>query len=214
MRPDIAMNTSISFVTNTNWQAYVPETTMSYLTQAAGLAVQNFVSAATGMAVAVALDPRLHALRPRTASATSGPTWCAASLYILIPLALVIAVVLVARGSVMTFDGPAHVQTLEGAAQTITRGPAASQVAIKQLGTNGGGFFNANSAHPFESGTPFTDFLHIAVLLLIPFSFPFLYGRMLGRMKEGLAILAAMLILIGAGLRGLARPRRRARRLR
>jgi K+-transporting ATPase ATPase A chain len=120
-------------------------------------------------------------------------------LYILIPLALVVGTVLVARGAVMTFDGPAHVTTLEGAAQTITRGPAASQVAIKQLGTNGGGFFNANSAHPFESGTPFTDFLHIAALLLIPFSFPFLYGRMLGRMKEGFAILATMLILIGAG---------------
>jgi potassium-transporting ATPase potassium-binding subunit len=197
VRPDIAMNTAISFVTNTNWQSYVPETTMSYLTQAAGLAVQNFVSAATGMAVAVAL------IRGFTRSNKNGigNFWAdivRGVLYILIPLSLIIAVVLVARGSVMTFDGPAHVKTLEGAAQTITRGPAASQVAIKQLGTNGGGFFNANSAHPFESGTPFTDFLHIAVLLLIPFSFPFLYGRMLGRMKEGLAILAAMLILISS----------------
>jgi potassium-transporting ATPase potassium-binding subunit len=197
VRPDIAMNTAISFVTNTNWQAYVPETTMSYLSQAAGLAVQNFVSAATGMAVAVAL------IRGFTRSNTNGigNFWAdivRGTLYILIPLALVLAVVLTARGAVMTFDGPAHVTTLEGAAQTITRGPAASQVAIKQLGTNGGGFFNANSAHPFESSTPFTDFLHIAALLLIPFSFPFLYGRMLGRMKEGLAILAAMLILISS----------------
>ena len=114
----------------------------------------------------------------------------------------------------MTFDGPAHVQTLEGAAQTITRGPAASQVAIKQLGTNGGGFFNANSAHPFESGTPFTDFLHIAALLLIPFSFPFLYGRMLGRMKEGLAILATMLILISVAAMPSRSPPRRGRRRR
>jgi K+-transporting ATPase ATPase A chain len=198
VRPDVAMNTAISFVTNTNWQAYVPETTMTYLTQAAGLAVQNFVSAATGMAVAVAL------VRGFTRSGRHGigNFWAdlvRGTLYILVPLSLVIAVVLVARGTVMTFDGPAHVTTLEGASQTIARGPAASQVAIKQLGTNGGGFFNANSAHPFESGTPFTDFLQIAALLLIPFSFPFLYGRMLGRMREGLAILGAMLILIGVG---------------
>ena len=197
VRPDIAMNTSISFVTNTNWQAYVPETTVSYLTQAAGLAVQNFVSAATGMAVAVAM------IRGFTRSDRGGigNFWAdivRGTLYILIPISLVFATVLIARGAVMTFDGPAHVKTLEGAAQTITRGPAASQVAIKQLGTNGGGFFNANSAHPFESSTPLTDFLHIAILLLIPFSFPFLYGRMLGRMKEGLAILAAMLILISS----------------
>ena len=198
VRPDIAMNTSISFVTNTNWQAYVPETTMSYATQAAGLAVQNFVSAGTGMAVAVALVRGFT----RSGHTGIGNFWAdlvRGVLYILVPLSLVIGVVLVARGVVMTFDGPAHVQTLEGAVQTITRGPAASQVAIKQLGTNGGGFFNANSAHPFESGTPFTDFLHIAVLLLIPFSFPFLYGRMLGRMKEGIAILGAMLILLGSG---------------
>ena len=197
VRPDIAMNTSISFVTNTNWQAYVPETTVSYLTQFAGLAVQNFVSAATGMAVAVAM------VRGFTHSNRNGigNFWAdlvRGTLYILIPLALVIARRARRTWRVMTFDGPAHVKTLEGAAQTITRGPAASQVAIKQLGTNGGGFFNANSAHPFESSTPFTDFLHIAALLLIPFSFPFLYGRMLGRMKEGLAILAAMLILIGS----------------
>jgi potassium-transporting ATPase potassium-binding subunit len=198
VRPDIAMNTAISFVTNTNWQAYVPETTMSYATQAAGLAVQNFVSAGTGMAVAVALVRGFA----RSGRGGIGNFWAdlvRGVLYILIPLSLIIGIVLVARGSVMTFDGPAHVTTLEGASQTITRGPAASQVAIKQLGTNGGGFFNANSAHPFESSTPLTDFLHIAALLLIPFSFPFLYGRMLGRIKEGLAILTAMLILIGAG---------------
>jgi K+-transporting ATPase ATPase A chain len=198
VRPDIAMNTAISFVTNTNWQAYVPETTVSYLTQFAGLAVQNFTSAATGMAVAVALVRGFT----RSGRPGIGNFWAdlvRGTLYILIPIALVIAIVLVARGSVMTFDGPAHVKTLEGAAQTITRGPFASQEAIKQLGTNGGGTFNANSAHPFESGTPFTNFLSIAALLLIPFSFPFLYGRMLGRMKEGLAIIATMLILISAG---------------
>jgi K+-transporting ATPase ATPase A chain len=198
VRPDIAMNTSISFVTNTNWQAYVPETTVSYLTQFAGLAVQNFVSAATGMAVAVALVRGFT----RSGRPGIGNFWAdivRGTLYVLIPISLVIGIVLVARGTVMTFDGPAHVTTLEGAAQQITRGPAASQEAIKQLGTNGGGFFNANSAHPFESGTPFTDFVSIAALLLIPFSFPFLYGRMLGRMKEGIAIMATMLILIGAG---------------
>src|SRR6195952_2412128 len=201
VRPDVAMNTSISFVTNTNWQAYVPETTMSYLTQAAGLAVQNFVSAATGMAVAVALVRGFT----RSGSGGIGNFWAdlvRGTLYILVPLSLLIAVLLMARGVVMTFDGPAHVTTLEGASQTIARGPAASQVAIKQLGTNGGGFFNANSAHPFESGTPFTDFLSIAALLLIPFSFPFLYGRMLGRLREGLPILGTMLILISAGYGG------------
>jgi K+-transporting ATPase ATPase A chain len=199
VRPDIAMNTAISFVTNTNWQAYVPETTMSYLTQAAGLAVQNFVSAATGMAVAVALIRGFT----RSEQRGIGNFWAdlvRGTLYVLVPIALVIGVVLVARGTVMTFDGPAHVTTLEGAAQTISRGPAASQVAIKQLGTNGGGFFNANSAHPYEAGTPFADFLHLWALLLIPFAFPFLYGRMLGRLREGVAIVAAMVILLGAGM--------------
>jgi potassium-transporting ATPase potassium-binding subunit len=199
VRPDIAMNTAISFVTNTNWQSYVPERTMSYLTQAAGLAVQNFVSAATGMAVAVALIRGFT----RSEQRGIGNFWAdlvRGTLYVLVPIALVIGVVLVARGTVMTFDGPAHVKTLEGVTQTITRGPAASQVAIKQLGTNGGGFFNANSAHPYEAGTPFADFLHVWALLLIPFAFPFLYGRMLGRPREGVAIVAAMLILLGAGM--------------
>ena len=196
VRPDLAFNTSVSFVTNTNWQSYSPELTMSYLTQMAGLAVQNFVSAAVGMAVAVAMVRGFC----RSESRGIGNFWAdlvRGTLYVLIPLSLVLAVVLVARGAVDTFDGPAHVKTLSGATQTIARGPFASQEAIKELGTNGGGTFNANSAHPYENPTPFTNLLEIWGLLLIPFAMPFLYGRMLGRAREGIAIFATMVLLLG-----------------
>jgi K+-transporting ATPase ATPase A chain len=198
VRPDLAFNTAVSFVTNTNWQSYTPEQTMSYLTQMVGLATQNFVSAAVGMAVAVALIRGIV----RSGSGTIGNFWAdlvRGTLYVLLPISLVLAVLLVSQGVVQTFDGPVHAQTVEGATQTIAVGPAASQIAIKQLGTNGGGFYNANSAHPLESGTPFSNFLEHWALLLIPFSMPFLYGRMLGRMRQGLAILAAMLVLLGVG---------------
>ena len=196
VRPDIAFNTAVSFVTNTNWQSYSPELTMSYLTQMIGLAVQNFASAAVGMAVAVALVRGFV----RSESRGIGNFWAdlvRGTLYVLIPLSLVLGVVLMARGVVQTFDGPAHVHTLAGGRQTIARGPFASQEAIKELGTNGGGSYNANSAHPYENPTPFTDLLEIWSLLLIPFAMPFLFGRMLGRMREGVAILAAMLVLLG-----------------
>jgi K+-transporting ATPase ATPase A chain len=198
VRPDIAFNTAVSFVTNTNWQSYTPEQTMSYLTQAVGLATQNFVSAAVGMAVAVALVRGIA----RTGSGTIGnfrADLVRGTLYVLVPLSLVLAVLLVSQGVVQTFDGPVHAHTLEGATQTIAVGPAASQVAIKQLGTNGGGFYNANSAHPLESGTPLSNFLEHWALLLVPVSMPFLYGRMVGRMREGVALLAAMLVLLGVG---------------
>ena len=196
VRPDLAFNTAVSFVTNTNWQSYSPELTMSYLTQMSGLAVQNFASAAVGMAVAVALVRGFC----RSESRGIGNFWAdlvRGTLYVLIPLSLVLAVVLMARGVVQTFDGPAHVKTLSGPAQTIARGPFAGQEAIKELGTNGGGSYNTNSAHPYENPTPFTNLLEIFSLLLIPFAMPFLFGRMLGRMREGIAILAAMLLLLG-----------------
>ena len=197
VRPDIAFNTAISFVTNTNWQSYSPEQTMSYLTQMAGLTVQNFASAAVGLAVAVALVRGIA----RSASDTIGNVWAdivRGTVYVLLPISLVLALVLVSQGVVQTFDGSQHVTTLAGGTQTIALGPAASQVAIKQLGTNGGGFYNANSADPLESGTPFSNFAEHWALLLIPFSLPFLYGRMLGRPREGIAILAAMLLLLGS----------------
>ncbi len=198
VRPDLAFNTAVSFVTNTNWQSYSPELTMSYLTQMSGLAVQNFASAAVGMAVAVAMVRGFC----RSESGGIGNFWAdmvRGTLYVLLPLALVVGVVLLARGAVQTFDGPAHVQTLSGATQTIARGPFASQEAIKELGTNGGGSFNANAAHPYENPTPFTNLLEIWSLLLIPFAMPFLFGRMVGRMREGVALLAAMLLLLGTG---------------
>ena len=196
VRPDLAFNTAVSFVTNTDWQSYSPELTMSYLTQMIGLAVQNFASAAVGMAVAVALVRGFV----RSESHGIGNFWAdlvRGTLYVLIPLSLVLGAVLMSRGVLQTFDGPAHVHTLAGGTQTIARGPFASQEAIKELGTNGGGSYNANSAHPYENPTPFTDILEIWSLLLIPFAMPFLFGRMLGRMREGIAILAAMLVLLG-----------------
>ncbi len=196
VRPDLAFNTAVSFVTNTNWQSYSPELTMSYLTQMIGLAVQNFVSAAVGMAVAVAVVRGFC----RSESRGIGNFWAdlvRGTLYVLVPISLVLGVILVARGVVQTFDGPAHVQTLAGGEQTIARGPFAGQEAIKELGTNGGGSFNANSAHPYENPTPFTNLLEIWSLLLIPFAMPFLFGRMLGRMREGIALLAVMLLLLG-----------------
>lgn len=197
--PGTAFNTAVSFVTNTDWQSYVPEQTMSYLTQMAGLTVQNVVSAAVGMAVAVALIRALS----RSRAETVGNFWVdlmRGTLYVILPLGVVVGVLLVAGGVVMTFDGHAVAATLDGAQQTIARGPAASQVAVKQLGTNGGGFFNANSAHPLENPGPLTNLLENWALLAIPFAFPLLYGRMVGRSREGLAVLAAMLVLLGAGV--------------
>lgn len=190
----LALNTAVSFVTNTNWQAYSGEASMSLLTQMAGLGVQNFVSAATGMAVAVALARGIA----RKSSPSIGNFWVDLTrsiLYILLPLSLVFAVVLVSQGVVQNFSPNVVAKTVEGIDQVLPMGPAASQIAIKQLGTNGGGFFGVNSAHPFENPNPISNFLQILAILLIPFATPIMFGRMVGNRKHGIALLAAMTVL-------------------
>ena len=194
VNPDLAFNTAVSFASNTNWQAYGGETTLSYFTQMLGLTVQNFVSAATGIAVLAALVRGMT----RTDSQSIGSFWAdlvRATLYILLPLSLLLALGLAADGVVQTLSPYAEVQTLEGASQTIAVGPAASQVAIKQLGTNGGGFFNVNSAHPLENPTPLTNFLECLAILLIPAALCHTFGSMVKDKRQGWAILAAMTVL-------------------
>ncbi len=186
-----AFNTAISFVTNTNWQSYSPDATLGYTVQFAGLAVQNFVSAAVGMAVAVALV-RGFAWR---ASGTIGNFWVdllRGTVRILLPLSVIAAIVLIAGGAVQNLNGFDHVTTLTGAAQSIPGGPVASQEAIKLLGTNGGGFYNANSAHPFENPTAWTNLVEVLLMLLIPFALPRTFGTMVGDKRQGYAILATM----------------------
>jgi K+-transporting ATPase ATPase A chain len=192
--PDSAFNTAVSFVTNTNWQGYGGETTMSHLTQMLALTVQNFLSAATGIAVVMAL------LRgfARHSAQTVGNVWAdltRATLWVLLPLAFVFAVVLAGLGVVQTLSGSHAVATLEGAQQTISLGPVASQLAIKMLGTNGGGFFNANSAHPFENPTAVTNALQMLSIFLIPAALCFVMGRQVGDMRQGWALLAAMTLI-------------------
>ncbi len=197
--PDLAFNTAISFVTNTNWQAYSGEAQLSYFSQMVGLSVQNFVSAATGMAVAVAVVRGF--VGPK--GTTLGNFWVDLTrsvLYILLPMSVVFALVLALQGVPQTFLGAAHATTLEGAQQLLPRGPVASQVAIKQLGTNGGGFFGVNSAHPFENPTIASDLEQSLAILLIPVAFCFLFGRMAGDRRQGWAIFAAMAVMFGAGL--------------
>jgi K+-transporting ATPase ATPase A chain len=199
VRWDTALNTAISFVTNTNWQSYSGEQTMGYFTQMAGFTVQNFLSAAVGLASVVAL---MKGFIRRTADAI-GNFWVDLTrslLYVLIPLAMIWALVLVSQGVVQTLSPSINARTLEGQQQTIAVGPAASQVAIKQLGTNGGGFFNANSAHPFENPTPLTDFMEVFGLMIIPASLPFTLGTMLNKRRQGWAIYASMMILFLIGL--------------
>jgi len=228
--PDLAFNTAASFTTNTNWQAYAGESTLSYLTQILGLTVQNFVSAATGMAMLVAL---IRGLTGRTA-ATIGNFWVdltRSTLYILLPLATVLALVLVSQGTVQTFgayhqtallqpvtydkplvdaagqpvlgeNGAAKTESTTGTEQTLAVGPAASQVAIKHLGTNGGGFFNANAAHPYESPTPLTDFLLILAETLIAASLTYTFGKLIGDTRQGWAILAAMVAVLALFILG------------
>jgi K+-transporting ATPase ATPase A chain len=189
-----AFNTAISFVTNTNWQSYSPDATLGYTVQFAGLAVQNFVSAAVGLAVAVAL---IRAFTARS-TGTIGNFWVdmmRGTVRILLPLAFVAAIVLIAGGAVQNFNGFDHVTTLTGAAQSIPGGPVASQEAIKLLGTNGGGFYNANSAHPFENPTAWTNLIEILLMLVIPFSLPRAFGTMVGDKRQGYAILATMATL-------------------
>ncbi|RZS91049.1 K+-transporting ATPase ATPase A chain [Motilibacter rhizosphaerae] len=189
--PDQAFDTAASFVTNTNWQSYSGEAAMGHLTQMAGLAVQNFVSAAVGMAVAVAL------IRGFARSRTDrlGNFWVDLTrtcLRILLPLSLVAAVVLVALGAVQNLHGFTEAHTLAGATQAVPGGPVASQEAIKELGTNGGGFYNANSAHPFENPTAFSNWFEILLLLVIPFSLPRTFGRLVGDLRQGYAVVATM----------------------
>lgn len=199
VRWDTALNTAISFVTNTNWQSYAGETTMSYLTQMLGLAVQNFVSAAVGIATILVF------IRGFTQKNTEnlGNFWVDMTrsvLYILLPLSVIFSILLVSQGIVQTFDPYATIQTLEGSTQTIPLGPAASQVAIKMLGSNGGGFFNANSAHPFENPNSVTNFFETLTILLLPMSLVFAFGYMVRNFKQGIAIFSVMMILLLMGL--------------
>ncbi|WP_036138814.1 potassium-transporting ATPase subunit KdpA [Luteibacter sp. 9135] len=192
--PDSAMNTAISFASNTNWQGYAGESTMSYLTQALGLSVQNFLSAATGIAVLIAVVRGFS----RRAAAAVGNFWVdvtRATLYVLLPFSLVLALLLVSQGVVQNLATYVDVTTLQHGTQTLPMGPAASQIAIKMLGTNGGGFFNANSAHPFENPTPFSNFLQMLSIFLIPASLCYTFGRMVGDRRQGWAILATMMLI-------------------
>jgi K+-transporting ATPase ATPase A chain len=189
--PGLSWNTAVSFVTNTNWQAYSGESTMGHLVQMAGLAVQNFASAAVGICVAIALVRGFS----RTSTERLGNFWVdlvRIVLRILLPVAVVGAIVFVAAGMVQNFSSGTDVQTIAGATQHITGGPVASQEVIKEFGTNGGGFYNVNSAHPFENPTAWTNWIEIFLLLLISFSLPRTFGRMVGSNKQGYAIVAAM----------------------
>jgi K+-transporting ATPase ATPase A chain len=213
--PDSAMNTAISFASNTNWQGYAGESTMSYLTQMLGLAVQNFLSAATGIAVLVAVVRGFS----RRSALSIGNFWVdltRSTLYVLVPLSLLMSLLLVSQGVVQNFkpyvgvpvvqassyattakDAAGHDVTMQTAVttQTLPMGPAASQIAIKMLGTNGGGFFNANSAHPYENPTPFSNFLEMLGIFLIPGSLCYMFGKLVGDRRQGRAILATMLLI-------------------
>jgi K+-transporting ATPase ATPase A chain len=196
--PDLSFNTAVSFVTNTNWQSYSGETTMGYLVQMLGFTVQNFLSAATGIAVLIALIRGFQ----RNSGNTIGNFWVdlvRGTIYILLPLAIIFSIILVSQGVVQTFSPSQTVPLLDStpgnSQQTIATGPAAFQVAIKQLGTNGGGFFNANSAHPFENPTPLTNFLEMLSILIIPASLCYTFGKMTGDTRRGWAILAAMTVI-------------------
>jgi K+-transporting ATPase ATPase A chain len=194
MNTHVSWNTAVSFVTNTNWQAYAGESALGHLVQMAGLSVQNFVSAAVGIAVAVAL---IRGFAGRK-TATLGNFWVdltRITLRVLLPICVLATVVFMIAGMVQNLSGGTDVTTLTGAAQHITGGPVASQEAIKELGTNGGGFYNVNSAHPFENPTTWTNWLQIFLLLVIPFSLPRVFGRMVGQKRQGYAIVAVMAVL-------------------
>jgi K+-transporting ATPase ATPase A chain len=197
--PDLAFNTAVSFTTNTNWQSYVPETTMSYFTQMAALAFHNWVSAAAGIAISVALVRGLS----RRSGRSIGNFWVdvvRATFYVLLPICFVYTLVLVWQGVPQNLNDYTTASTLEGATQTIAQGPVASQEAIKMLGTNGGGFFNANSAHPFENPTPLSNFLEILSIFAIGSALTYMFGKFVGDTRHGWALWAAMLILFLAGL--------------
>ena len=196
--PALAWNTAVSFVTNTNWQNYAPESTMSYLTEMASLAVQNFVSAAVGIAVAIALIRGFA----RKGSPTIGNFWVdlvRCVIYILVPIAFVFGLVFVGQGAIQTLSGPATVHNvLDGAKQVIPRGPFGFQEAIKQLGTNGGGTFNANGSDPFEDPTALTHFLSFFLLLSIPVALTYTFAKLVGSIRQGVAVLMAMTVIFGA----------------
>lgn len=199
VRWDTALNTAVSFATNTNWQAYGGESTMSYLTQMMGMTVQNFLSAAIGIAAAIAFIRAFV----RQSVKELGNFWVDLTrsiIYILLPICIVLSLVFVSQGMIQNLNPYAKATTVEGQEQTIAQGPVASQIVIKHLGTNGGGFFNANSAHPYENPTPMTDYLEILGLLIIAAAFPFTFGRMYGSRKQGWVIFIAMLILYLGGL--------------
>ncbi len=196
--PALSWNTAVSFLTNTNWQNYAGETTMSYFSQMGALMVQQFVSAAVGVAVAVALIRGFA----RKGSPTIGNFWVdtvRGCLYVLLPIAFVFGIVFVGQGAVQTLAGPANIHdALNGVTQTIPRGPVGFMEAIKQLGTNGGGFFNANGADPFENPTGLTNLLSMALILCIPVALTYVFGKMVGALRQGVAVLAAMTIIFGA----------------
>ena len=197
--PDLAGNTAVSFLTNTNWQSYGGETTMSYLSQMAGLSVQNFLSAATGIALAVALVRGFA----RTETKAIGNFWAdmvRATLYVLLPFCLLLTIFYVWQGVPQNLSGYVEATTLEGAKQTIAQGPVASQLAIKMLGTNGGGFFNANSAHPYENPTALSNLVQMLSIFVIGAAFTNLFGRAVGDERQGWAILAAMSVLFLVGV--------------
>jgi K+-transporting ATPase ATPase A chain len=199
----LAFNTSASFTSNTNWQAYSGESTMSYLSQMAGLAWHNFVSAAAGIAIAIALARGLTRRLTPASARTLGNFWAdliRGTVYVLLPLSLLFALVLVSQGVIQNLSAYREVTTLEGAKQVIAFGPVASQEAIKELGTNGGGFFNANSAHPFENPSPFTNLVELWLIFAIPAGITYTYGRMARDNRQGWAILAAMGVLFLGGV--------------
>ena len=198
MTPDLAFNTAVSFTTNTNWQNYAGETTLSYLVQMAGLTMHNFTSAAAGMAIAVALVRGFV----RQQAKSIGNFWAdlvRGTVYILLPLSLVLALFFCSQGVIQNLKPYTHATTVEGQTQTIAQGPVASQEAIKMLGTNGGGFFNANSAHPYENPTPLTNFVQMLSIFAIPAGLTYLFGKMAGDTRQGWALFAAMSVLFLAG---------------
>ncbi|HTU59899.1 MAG TPA: potassium-transporting ATPase subunit KdpA, partial [Polyangiales bacterium] len=199
MPPDLAFNTSMSFTTNTNWQAYSPELTVSYFSNMVGLAIHNWCSAAVGIAIAIAITRGFA----RKSASGIGNFWAdtvRATLYVLLPIAFVGALVFVALGVPQNFDAYTVARTLEGATQTIAQGPVASQEVIKHLGTNGGGFFNANSAHPFENPSPLSNFFTLLLIWMIPAAITHTFGKMVGNPKQGWAIFGAMATLAVAGI--------------
>lgn len=199
VRWDTALNTAVSFATNTNWQAYGGESTMSYLTQMLGMTVQNYLSAAIGIAASIAFIRAFI----RQSVAEIGNFWVDLTrsiLYILLPVCIILSLVFVSQGMIQNFNPYTKITTIEGQEQTIAQGPAASQIAIKHLGTNGGGFFNANSSHPYENPTPMTDYLEILALLVIAAALPFTFGKMYGSRKQGWIIYISMLILYLGGI--------------